>query len=600
MLRSSTTSDGGLRPPERPAAVLIAALRRHPRRLVQLAAWSVVEALPALVSGLAVARALDTGFLAGRLDLGLLWLGLLALAVVAGAVATRALYPTLASIVEPFRDDLIRRVVTGAIRRATHPPYHADTAAVARLTHQVETVRDTFAGLVMVVRSFLFTATSALVGLVSLAPVIALLVTPPLLAGLALFGAGLPALARRHRALVVADEHVAAATAELAEGLRDVVACGAEWSVQDRVGQRVTDQATATRRLAYSTALRTASLALGGWVPVALLVVSAEWLTRQGVTAGVIVGSVTYLLYGLMPALNALIHGVGASGVRLVVTLSRLLETSSVPWALHDAPAPRPRRQAPLPRGFQVVTHGLTFAYGPHAAPILDDLDLVIPEGEHLVIVGPSGIGKSTLAGLLAGLLTPTRGTVTLGDVAVTALSAAERARWRVLIPQEAYLFAGSLAANLTYLRPDAPKAMVDAAVEALGLWDLERRLGGRHVELNSTLRATLSPGERQLIALARCYLSPAPVVILDEATCHLDPVAEARVEEAFARRPGTLIVIAHRISSARRADRILVLDGASTAVGTHHDLVATCPSYRDLVNHWNPVSPGAAPAPLP
>jgi ATP-binding cassette, subfamily C, bacterial len=91
-----------------------------------------------------------------------------------------------------------------------------------------------------------------------------------------------------------------------------------------------------------------------------------------------------------------------------------------------------------------------------------------------------------------------------------------------------------------------------------------------------------------QLIALGRAHLSPAPLVILDEATCHLDPAAEARAERAFALRPGTLIVVAHRISSARRADRILVLDGLKATCGSHQELLDHSSLYRDLVGRWH------------
>jgi ATP-binding cassette subfamily C protein len=99
---------------------------------------------------------------------------------------------------------------------------------------------------------------------------------------------------------------------------------------------------------------------------------------------------------------------------------------------------------------------------------------------------------------------------------------------------------------------------------------------------------ATLSAGERQLVALVRAYLSPAPLVILDEATCHLDPAAEARVERAFAERPGTLVVVAHRISSALRARRVLVVDGATPMLGRHDELLVRSATYRDLVGHWH------------
>ena len=115
-------------------------------------------------------------------------------------------------------------------------------------------------------------------------------------------------------------------------------------------------------------------------------------------------------------------------------------------------------------------------------------------------------------------------------------------------------------------------------------------QIGGYEEEVDAS---ELSAGERQLITLVRAYISPARFVLLDEAACHLDPAAEARVELAFAARPGTLLVIAHRISSALRARRILVLDGAGVALGTHEDLLASSPLYRDLVGHWA----GAAPA---
>jgi ATP-binding cassette subfamily C protein len=126
----------------------------------------------------------------------------------------------------------------------------------------------------------------------------------------------------------------------------------------------------------------------------------------------------------------------------------------------------------------------------------------------------------------------------------------------------------------------------VDGAVAAVGLTALVTRLGGYSAEIHSGM---LSPGERQLIALARAYLAPARLVILDEATCHLDPAAEARAEEAFIRRGGTLLVIAHRLTSALRARRILVMDGTSVQLGGHEEMLAVSPLYADLVGRWNP-----------
>ncbi|WP_327323280.1 ABC transporter ATP-binding protein [Streptomyces sp. NBC_01210] len=535
-------------------------LRHRPRVLVRLAAWSALEAGQTFLLGYALARAIDGGFLAHEPAHGLYWLAAAAVAVVLGAFGTGRVHRVVAALVEPVRDDLVRRVVDRALR-------DGDDAAVSRLTHQVEIARDTFAGLVLVSRTFVFTAAGALAGLFSLAPVLLLVVLPPLLAGLALFLATLRPLARRQETFLAADEAIATELGALVSGLRDITAAGAEDRVATDAAARIADEYRAARDLARWGTLRVLAVGIGGRLPVVLLLITAPWLLAHGVTAGALVGALAYLTQSLLPALQSLMQGLGTSGARLAVVLRRLT-AEGVPEE------PRAVRTgtgtgAGAGAGTAVRLRGVTFAYGSGAAPVVDGLDLAVPVGGHLVVAGPSGIGKSTLAALIAGVLRPDDGEVLLGGE-------------RVLVPQEAYVFTATVRENLGHLCPEPPPdAAVLASCAAVGAHGLVERLGGLDAPVDPT---ALSAGERQLLALARAHAAPAPLVLLDEATCHLDPAAEARAERAFATRPGgTLIVVAHRIGSARRAGRVLVMDGTQTEYGTHEELLARSSFYREL-----------------
>ncbi|WP_158931134.1 ATP-binding cassette domain-containing protein [Streptomyces broussonetiae] len=553
--------------------------------LLRLGAWSLLEAGQTFLAGYALARALDAGFLAGDVRTGLLWLGAAGLAVGAGAYGTGRVYGVVAALVEPARDQLVTAVVGRGVREA-------DPGALSGLTQQVELARDTLAGVVMVSRSFLFTAAGALIGLFSLAPLLLAVVLPPLLAGVALFAATLRPLARRQEAFLTADEALAGELGALCPGLRDVTAAGAEERAAADVGERIDAELRTARALARWSLARTAALAVGGELPVVLLLLTTPWLLRRGVTPGALVGALAYVTQSLLPALQNLVHGLGTSGSRLTVVLRRLTRAPLVCGEPHGRPpTPRGRQEPSVPRSPDspaLTLASVTFAYGPDAEPVLDGLDLTLPTGAHLAVVGPSGIGKSTLTGLVCGLLTPQRGTIRVYGNPAPAPQAT------VLIPQEAYVHGGTLAENLSLFRPDpVPEAELLAAADAVGLAPLLRMLGGPGARVDP---AGLSAGERQLIALTRAYLSPAPLALLDEATCHLDPEAEARAERAFAARPGgTLVIVAHRLSSARRAGRILVMDGTRTVCGTHEELLRTSALYRSLTAGWTPHQ-----APLP
>ncbi|MCI3224726.1 ABC transporter ATP-binding protein [Streptomyces sp. NP-1717] len=579
------------------------------RVLVILGGWSLLESAQTFLGGYCLAQALDRGFLAGQTGTGLLWLAVAAASVLGAGPPMRGVFAQLAELTEPLRDALVRRAVRQALRRAVTDPARtddrSDTAAVSRLTHQTEIVRDSFAGLVLTVRAFVFNAAGALIGLLALAPELLLVVLPPLVLGIALFLATLLPMASAQRSFLDADEAVAEGVGAVSAGHRDLVACGAQTGAAERTGRLVDAAERTSRVLARWAALRTVALGVAGQLPVLLLLVATPWLLRQGVTTGALAGALTYLLQALLPALHSMMTALGAAGTRLLVVVDRFQDATAppvppkAPDRAADAGLPRGRRpsRAAVP---SVEVRAVTHAYGPDSPPVLEHLSLTVRRGEHIAVVGPSGIGKSTLAGVVSGLVAPDDGTVLLGGEPVAGRTAQDLADRRVLIPQQAYVFTGSVRENLLHLRPDATSGELTHAVRTLGAGPLVHRLGGPDAVLDPR---ALSHGERQLLALCRAYLSRAPLVLLDEATCHLDPVAEARAERAFAERAfgdgarardGALIVVAHRLSSARRADRVLVLDGTTPRFGTHEELLTSSALYRDLFGHWEHPPPPA------
>ncbi|MEV7183395.1 ABC transporter ATP-binding protein [Kitasatospora sp. NPDC093102] len=580
--------------------------------------WSGVEALPPLVSGLLVSAAVDQGFLIGRPGVGMAWLGGFGAAMAVRAYATRAGFPYLAGVVEPLRDALAERVVHSALARPS-----ADPAEVARLTEQVESARQLTATLLRTLRGVGVTLVAALVGLALLAPAVLPLVVLPLLAAGLLFARLLRPMVTRRRAVVLAEERLAAEAGRALHGLRDVQAGGTGEEVARALTEAARASAAASRALGRASALRALVVALGGRLPVLAVVAAAPWLlAHRALTPGELLGVATYLVQQLDPAVRTLAGTVGGWLLNLAVILDRLVTTTGhtrpATWTGTDTPnssgasgraadaeppggrhravggaggagrPPSPRTPEPLlpgggadharpAPGIRLV--GVRYGHGGGAVPVLDGVDADVGAGEHVAVVGPSGAGKSTLAGLLAGVLVPTAGRVTVGG------APPGRARPVALVPQEAYVFPGTVRENLTWPTGHAPDARLARAVALLGAERLVARLGGPDAVLGDP--SELSAGERQLLALVRTYLSPAPVVVLDEATCHLDAAAEEGVERAFAARPGTLVVVAHRISSALRADRVLLLDGGRGLLARHGDLQVLSPLYRELVGHW-------------
>lgn len=252
--------------------------------------------------------------------------------------------------------------------------------------------------------------------------------------------------------------------------------------------------------------------------------------------------------------------------------------------------AEAPRAQTLPPVRGEIVFSDVTFGYDP-ARPVLRHVDLRIEPGETLACVGPTGAGKSTLAKLVTRLYDPTSGRILIDGVDLRDVSLASLRRQIGVVPQEPFMFVGSLRDNIAFARPDATDDELWAAVDAVGLRDLvERTELGLDAPLHERGQS-VSSGQRQLLALARAFLAQPRVVVLDEATSNLDLRSELLVEQALDRllEGRTALLIAHRLSTAMRADRIIVVDGSGIVEsGSHTELLATGGRYADMYATWS------------
>lgn len=237
----------------------------------------------------------------------------------------------------------------------------------------------------------------------------------------------------------------------------------------------------------------------------------------------------------------------------------------------------------------------VSFAYEP-SRPVLRDVSFRAAQGQTVALVGRTGAGKTTIASLIARFYDVTGGAVRLDGHDVRAVTRASLRRQLAMVPQEPFLFSGSVAENIAYGRPEATRAEIEAAARAVGAHEFLAALPAGYDTPLGAGGATLSQGQRQLVAFARAVLADPRVLILDEATANVDTRTEATLQAALRTLLAgrTSIVIAHRLSTIRNADLILVIDDGRIAErGTHDELVAAGGLYADL--HRRQFRPAAA-----
>jgi ATP-binding cassette, subfamily B, bacterial len=231
----------------------------------------------------------------------------------------------------------------------------------------------------------------------------------------------------------------------------------------------------------------------------------------------------------------------------------------------------------------------VTFGYDPDR-PVLSGVDLHIAPGETFALVGPTGAGKSTVVKLIARFYDPTEGRVLVDGHDIKTVKQTSLRRQIGNVPQEPFLFAGSIRDNITFARPDASEEDILEACRAVGIYDLIERLPDGLDTPCHERGVSLSSGERQLLALARAFLARPRVLILDEATSSLDLMSESKIERALdvLLEGRTAIIIAHRLSTAMRAQRLAVVeDGRIAELGSHDELVALGGRYAHMYETW-------------
>lgn len=364
------------------------------------------------------------------------------------------------------------------------------------------------------------------------------------------------------------------------------------YGVQERMRSRLRDEiegiARRERRAAWLASTSFSMTAFGQSLATGAALVAGTALGVRGDLSVGTVAAFALLVYMFSGPLMWIIEML-AEMQRAMVGWQRVIELVDAPTTVAEPVAP-----TPIPEGeIDLAVDSVRLAYDDDEE-VLKGISLTVPAGKRLAVVGQTGSGKTSLARLLSRFFDPTSGHIRLGGVDVRDVSFEDLRSRLAVVPQEGFLFDGTVLDNLVYARPDTdPDALRGAAAQAffdLGLtgW-LEATAHGLDTPVG-VRGELLSAGERQLVSIARAYLRDPDVLILDEATSAVDPSTEVRISRALERlmKSRTSVVIAHRLSTAERADLVAVMDnGELVEFGPHGALIAADGPYARLHRAW-------------
>jgi ATP-binding cassette subfamily B protein len=570
---------------KRVAARTAAMIAPYRLRAIVAASALVVWTLLTLAGPLLVRRAIDEGLRVNDRTQLNISVGLYIGVAVAAYVTYRVAIANLAHVGEGFLRDLRNRVFARMLRQSM-PFYDRQQSGllVSRMTSDIDSLQDLvqFGLLMFVSAGLLLALSSVILALLSWQLFGICLLAMPVVAA-----ASVKFHRDSNRAYLAVRDSVGTTLTSLQEGISGVRI------VQAFARERFeADRFAATNHELYQTHMRSVRVAAwylpiveftGALTTALALGVGGYWVFIGRLSLGTVAAFVLILqsLFGPVQQLSQLfnlVQSATAALAKLYQLIDEPIEVDEVPGAVALAGE----------GAIDIVDVSFAYTDGPK---VLDGVDLAIPAGERIAFVGPTGAGKSTLAKLVARFYDPTSGTVTVDGVNLRNVSQQSLRSAIVVVPQEGFLFAGSIMDNIRVSKPEATDAEVFAAVARIGADEIFDRLPeGLSTEV-SERGSRLSAGERQIVSLARAALVDPAILVLDEATSSIDPGTEALVENAMdaLMSSRTVIVIAHRLSTAARCDRVgVVVDGRLVELGTHDELIERDEHYGELFAAWS------------